>query len=305
MANQRLKCAATVLVTAALGLCASYAADETASTRAVPDQPVRVVPWLELGPDRRLIDQAVEGLLAWQKITDTAIVSVDPAGVRLYRQLRERVPGMRIIPGLKTSPVLVPAGFDSPEGWRRIATAAAEARKLTGSKVLLLENESAIQKYIDGKQPLDLKRLRTALNELPSDGTILWYPSAAMNGEILNRYLRMCRVAAELPNLIFVDHAMLYGPRAAKAPGTRRVVQALRELARKEKPPVPLIYCCGGDTWPKERVLEAIRMSESDWMIIYPGQNRWVETARYLAEQLPPFEPPTKASGADPAGGKP
>ena len=160
----------------------------------------------------------------------------------------------------------------------------------------MFEHESAIKAYIDGQYAVDLDRLRAGLRLLPRSCRIWWYPSAAGDGEVLARYVRLCEaVVAELPEVRFIDHASLHAPRFTGQPGTINAVRRLEAAARS--PPIRLIYCCGPEYWPFERVPEALRHVSETEAIIYPGATRWIEAAQALARLLPA----RAASGTQPA----
>ena len=140
---------------------------ERARPEAGPSDDVLVIPWVEVNTlNPTAIDRVVEGLLEWQAVTDTAIVSTMPGQESVFRTLRRRVPGMHIIPGIKTYPSL--PRFDSVEGWRQIADHATAVLAAADTNELLLENETAIRQYRRGEEPVDLSRLRQGLETLPS-----------------------------------------------------------------------------------------------------------------------------------------
>lgn len=245
----------------------------------------KIVPWLELGLDQEAIDNAVAGLELWRRVCDRVCISVDPGSIDSLRIIWERVPDLHYIPGLKTSPILKSAGFDSPDGWRKVSQCVSDLCSLTGSKTLLFEHESAIKSYIvDGIYPMDFAKLLDGLAQLPSDITYLWFPSAAMSGETLTRYLRLARVVDATIDAVFIDHASFFAPRFRNTPGTLRCTSALRSIA--SKPPVPQVLCSGDAYWPLNMVRDAAELADADFILAYPGVARWVEAAKMLNEEM-------------------
>lgn len=275
-----------ILTSASLGQAPAGGARAADGGTTQPIVPRKIVPWLELAPNREAYDQAIEGLRLWHLTTDTAVISVGPGKAQWLRRLREQVPEVVIIPSLKTSPILTPPGFDSVQGWREVAREVRELCQATGQTMLVFEHETAIQSYMEGKTTLDWDRLRMGLRQLPEGITFWWYPSANGEGEILDRYIKLCEVADEVLELRFIDHATTYAAMTMAQPGTINAVRRLEHVA--QQPPVQLIYCCGPGYWPYDRVPEALGKMRKDVVILYPGATRWVEAARAMSRLLPP-----------------
>jgi|GEM_PF-2651684 len=249
-------------------------------------QPARrtLLAWVETFNEPRRLNDVVDGAAAWRGVADGVIVSVGPDEVGLFRGLQDRMPGVRLIPGIKTSPILRRTGLDNPAGWARLADAMRAACAITGSRVILLENESAIKDYIDGRETVDFERLRAGLRQLPTDVELIWYPSVSGTEGTLERATRLCReVQAVCRNVRFVDHGTLFSERSRFDGGVPRLQAALKSAATA--PPIQLIYC-GERYWRLERVPEAIRLATSDTVILYPGADRWKEASRILAATL-------------------
>lgn len=254
---------------------AEIAAGATPRTR-------QIVPWVECNrwPD---VDNVVEGLNIWASITDTAIVSTGLGMQSLYHELDERVPGMKIVAGLKTSyPLYVGGGFDSARGWEMVADFIDTC---PASDMFLFEHESAIAKYIDGSQGIDLDLLRGGLKLLPA-AKYLWYPSAGGSGDVLRRYLDLAAVVDEMLDVQLVDHASLFGPSFVSQPGTIACADALRATVKRT---VPMAYTIGREPhWTYSQVPYALRYADSrwgadGWTILYPGGKSWVEAAALVS----------------------
>lgn len=244
-----------------------------------------LLPWVEASDDPRRLDDLVDGLAAWRGVADAAIVSVDPGQLALLRRIQDRSAGVRIIPGLKTSPILRRSGLDNPNGWARLAEAIRAACAATGSRAILLEHESSIEDYLEGRASVDFERLRTGLRQLPADVELIWYPSVSGTEGRLERATRLCReVQAVCRNVRFVDHATLGAETARLQSGLPRLQAALKSAATA--PPIEMVYCMNERYWRDERVPEAIRIATSDTVIIYPGAQRWKEASRNIAAAI-------------------
>ena len=240
--------------------------------------------WVETTADPRRLDDVVDGVAAWRGVADGVIVSVDPGQIAVLRHVRDRVPGIRLIPGLKTSPILRRTGLDNPNGWARLAAEMRAACAAAGSRAILLEHESAIVDYLEGRVTLDFERLRAGLRQLPTDVELIWYPSVSGTEGRLERATRLCReVQAVCRNVRFVDHGTLFSEKSRYDTGLPRLQAALKSAATA--PPIQLIYC-GERYWRLERVPEAIRLATSYTVIIYPGADRWKESSRIIAAAI-------------------
>lgn len=276
---------------------ASQARSDAAPGKPIPR--VKIIPWVE-DNYAQYDDRVVEGLRIWRKVADTAIVSTMPGRAALYPKLRERVPGMRIIPGLKTMDLL--PRFDSVKGWRRVAEEVSAILAAGGERVVLLENEVAIKAFVDGAQPLNLDRLRQGLALLPGDVAYLWYPSIyGHEQDKRSRCAEVCRVVAEtLLNVRLLDQR--YQGRRAVSDRARIAADAiLKSISRR--PTLPMLYFYGSEHsytfWRDEQVHEALGYVRKDWgdeadVVLYPGLKRWVEAARSLSQRLSAVRPPER-----------
>ncbi len=263
--------------------------------------PLLVVPWIEVNPrDRESVRGALEGLELWSRGTDTAIASVAPviSDGAFFDVVKRRLPGLRIIPGIKTSGLLIPKGLDSVAAWREIGVVARDFCERTGSQSYLLENESAVHAYYSGQYNMNWERFREGLRELPREYTVIWYPTVGGKDEALDRAVKLCQAVQNECTVRFTDHASFFSPGVVGTPGTLNAVRPLEALAKSL--PVPLIYCCGETFWPYDRVPEALGMVRSDTAIIYPGAKRWVQAAREITPLLilgkqPPASQPGQA----------
>jgi len=269
-----------------------------------PEAPPRpkIIPWVECNwPDapankddpasKSTLDHVVDGLLLWQGVTDTAIVSTMPGKTRLYATLRSRVPGMRIIPGLKTMTLL--DRLDSETGWQVIANEVSAIAAATGERVILLENEKAVYPFIRDEQAVDVSRLRKALDRLPKNIEYLWYPSIFGKEAEQQRAAEICRAAEDaLVNVRFLDQRF-QGARAVTDPARIAADRRLRAFARR--PTLRMAYFYGPDHpitwWRDDQIDEAMQVcarapDASTEVVIYPGLKRWAKAAESLSAKL-------------------
>lgn len=268
-----------------------------------------VIPWVECNwPDvpvnkadphsSSTFEHTVKGLEIWKSVTGTAIVTTLPGKEALYPRLRDRVPGMRIIPGLKTKDLLV--RLDSVEGWKAVAREVLAIQDKSGERVVLLENEKAVYPFIRGEQAADMDQLRKALDSLPKDNEYLWYPSIFGKEEEQKRCAEVCGVVQEvLLNVRFLDQRF-QGKRAV-SDRTRKAAD-LRLMKIAKRPTLRMAYFYGPDHphvwWNDDQIFQALSQlrsgrSDSADVVLYPGLKRWVEAARSLSERLtsPPAIP--------------
>lgn len=251
----------------------------------------QIVPWLELNENRAAsAREAVDGLREWSKITNTATITTVPGLALLYDLLREEVPGMRIIPGLKTNDALT--NFDTVAGWERIAAELRDMAERTGSKVVVLENESAVEAYRLGQEDVRSDHFRLGLQQLPANLTIWWYP--AMTGATVGEQERMewiCRLLASVsPNVIFLDHQSCGGPRGLtyswSIKGREKLDDIVRAVPGTSIIPMLYFYGPGSRYWQDDQVEEALVAAASDRVIIYPGAVRFKKVAEEFVKAL-------------------
>ncbi len=245
----------------------------------------KIIPWIEVNAGTtRAIDSAAAGLRRWMDVTDTAIVSTVRGGARIYPMLRDRVPGMRIIPGLKTNDLL--KRFDSKKGWTAVVREIQAIRAAGGEDTVLLENESAIRAYLDGAYEIDAGLLKESLELIPKDLRIIWYPGVVGESEATqDRAELLCRAAQATLDVRFTDLSFS-SPAAVRYRWSRLGRQRLERLAKAPLIPLLYFYGPGSKWWQDEQFHEALDHCGDNWVIIYPGAKRWRQAARILSKEL-------------------
>jgi hypothetical protein len=247
----------------------------------------KAIPWVECNTEQKsVVDRIVAGLLIWQEVADTAIVSTSPGHAALYATLRQRVPGMRIIPGLKTRKHLE-SQFDSASGWKLVLKEVRQIMDISGDTSMVLENETAMKAYINGKQTVDLTALRKCLKFLPRDLEYLWYPSIFGNPDQQIKNKVVCQVVEwALSDVRFLDQRY-QSEQAVKS--ASRIAADKQLQAIVSKPTLLMAYFYGPAhhrRWWDDEQLPAVLELAGRELVVYPGQKRWPEASRILVDIL-------------------
>ncbi len=256
----------------------------------------KVLPWIEVNkPHRQRYMNALGGILRWGSVTDTVIVSTAPGVLEqldMYDELRVDAPNMHVIPGVKTDPVLE-NGFDDPVGWAAIGNEVADMIERTGCNRVLLENESASQAYIEGREGIEWHKLAHGLRLLPRECTILWYPS--VGGENTTKQGRMAglcdSVAVNCPKVVFVDLSR-GSPTAVDHGWSKLARERLDEICANRDGasvmPMQYFYPNNERSWAYDQIRDALVAADSRDVIIYPGEVAWEEAAEKITALLRP-----------------
>ncbi len=247
-----------------------------------------IIPWLEVNSASAAeINVAVAGLQQWQNITDTALISTNPDRAWLYTTLRQRVPGMQIIPGLKTDYFLDPGRFTDLLGWQRMAVAVADVVATSGQSRVLLENESTLYGYWSGQWTINFTELRSRLALLPPNVEIIWYPAyTGRTAQERTRSAALCNAVEAALNARFVDSSRGH-PLFVNDPDwiyNRGQLDAI-----SVEPLLPIFYFGtfgGWMYWPYDRVLEIRGLAPEDQALFYPGYARWFESGQIISSIL-------------------
>ena len=241
----------------------------------------RLIPWIEVNQPEA-VDDAVAGLREWSKLTDTAIVTTVPGMPEIYDRIR--VPGVQIIPGVKTNDAL--DGFDDVVGWKLVSEDLSDMAQRCGSKRVVLECESAVGAYGLGKEALDWHKFRTGIRLLPKELEIIWYPGITGNNpDKQTRMMNLCKaVVEEHANTILVDRT--YGrPAAVKWHWSK---EARKWLVVIGAPTIPMQYVQGSDDyWRYDQIREALgHVINAPEVIIYPGAKDFEPAAIGIGKAL-------------------
>ncbi len=247
----------------------------------------KIIPWIE-STGVADADHVIEGLRLWQRVTDTAIVSVYPdcpaTCSDLYGILNDRIPEVQIIPGLKTSIILGQDNLDWIEGWQQIGAELTQIAATTGSNIVLLENEEAVRDHGDGLYDINYAQFRQCMTALPDDLTYIWYPAMMYNcvDYKRNRYELLCQVVEEEVDVRFTE--VNFGhPNWVDANCKADARYWLEDLA--ELQPIQVAwFCCieGFCYWPDDQidtVLDHVAGAGYSELIVFPRRERWVEGA--------------------------
>ena len=275
---------ALVCAIAVIGAVTDAPGQDEPLPRSPPGVRARILPWIEVNDAReKSLENAVRGLKIWASVTDTAIVTTAPGHADLYRKLHERIPGLRIIPGLKTHTLL--DRFDSIEGWAEVAREVTRICAASGEKELVLENETAIKSYRRGEYDIDPQRFRKAVEQIPSDIKLIWYPSIhGGKASVRQRFEVVCRIIADTHDVRFTDRSM-HGPKAEKSESLKISQRSLEGISSKAT--IPILYSYGGDRWWRiDDIPRILRSLDAPDVIVYPGAKAWTTAARSITSEL-------------------
>ncbi|MBK9119146.1 MAG: BACON domain-containing protein [Phycisphaerales bacterium] len=248
-----------------------------------------IIPWLEVNvADEAQIEHCVAGLQKWRRVTHTAVVTTNTGREWLYTTLKQRVPDMQIIPGIKTAPRLGTNSFDNLLGWERIATSAALMVANAGVNQLVLENETALMSYWFGGATINFSQLAAGLSTLPPHIEYIWFPSVhSRQAWLQQRSADLCAFVNGVINTRFVDQSICH----PLWPNDQAWIQNRATLeALSSNPILPLIYFgCSGDTcfWTYDGIPRALGLlSQRSDVLFYTGSTLWIEAAEQTDVQL-------------------
>lgn len=316
------------------GACAVLIGFATAhgGDRAANGPKKKLVPWMEVNVaeqrvldaypdlasgsgDQRLVRElAVEVMKAWSPLTDTMIISSKHGELQgVYPYLMNHKPGgMKLIGGLKTY-VLPgtspgdprPYNFSDREGWRQIGEDAKEIARLTGQPICVLENETSLTPYQDGKTRIDYPWLIEALLPLRETGVQFWWnlPQILPDGpEFPKRQEETTKlvkaIATALPDSIFLTEYTGWIGWRQHPPGEAARRQAMIDavgLARMSE----RLFVTNDGYWhyslreksprrnytAEEAVVELSRLP-GPVIIIYPDPYSWISVAKEMSQRL-------------------
>jgi hypothetical protein len=293
----------------------------------------RLIPWMEANsphslasnlyteeegarPGMTVLEYCMEGLNYWARVTDTIVITTTIGQVnRLYPVLMARKPPhVTIIGGLKTYTLpgayegdLRPYDYADSAEWEVITHALERIHEITGSGIVVLENETALKPYFRGQAGIDFDRLADAWIPLAETGltTWSWLPWIESNTtafpdreEQSTEFVGM--MANALPNNVFMtDYASWPGWETSGTERARR--DAMRFLVSPSRVQDGLFVTMTGRLvlasnpakecfTPSSALAQLPRLAEKR-VRIYPGAANWVLVGRAFATELPPLAP--------------
>jgi hypothetical protein len=295
---------ALVVSSNGLAVCAPTPAQSASATQPATQptpsatQPAgatpKLIPWLEVNKDDpRYVVPALEALRYWQRITDTAVIGIVPGSEALLARFAQAAPDMRIIPALKTHPLLR-TEFSDPDRWQQVSREVTRLVELTGTRIILFEHESAVGDTLAGKTPLDLAGLQAGLRRLPPDVEYWWYPSLVYDGdENRRRSLEIVNaVRASLKSVRFTTLGFSDPKWRRYDPWWWRTLDE-----QGPPPPIPMLYfgCWRNCYWEPDQTPDALRaVAGRDIALVFVESSRWVECARIITRLAPPQSQPAR-----------
>ncbi|MCH8853183.1 MAG: hypothetical protein IID41_11100 [Planctomycetes bacterium] len=288
----------------------------------------KIVPWLEVNapgasmlklvpgtiealPGQTAFEFMITGLEHWAKVTDTVIVTTRvPSIESFYGRLMKRIPaGLTIIGGFKTSilPGCVgadkgPYGIADPAGWRRIARAVEDVARLTGTNIVVLENEGAMWRFHTGDAPIDFPKLAASLVPLRETQVKLWIYGVQIlidSRRFPDREVQTTRLvklfADALPGSIFFAGLTGWPQWEKKAGATRRLNALWGLVGRQSMYDIfyvthdSLMHFSAGRTRPclgPADVFAEAAKRPAEVVIVYPGVKNWLVVGRAVAEHV-------------------
>ena len=242
-----------------------------------------LISWIEVNqPDA--VDDAVAGLLEWSHIADRAIVTTVPGEWKICDRIRKAVPHLQIIPGLKTNDPL--DRFDDVDGWKDIGAELSDMAKRCGSNTVVLENETAVGKYGLGEEVLDWGKFREAMEYLPKNLRIIWYPGITGNNyEKQDRMEKLCRIVAKVHGNVTIVDLGYSRPAAVNWHWSK---EARKRLDSIGAPTIPMLYVQGSKKyWQYHEIHKALgHVANAPSVIIFPGAHDFRDAAIEIRKAL-------------------
>lgn len=229
----------------------------------------KILPWIEVNiPDMRLKvaypslevdekkyplvrDYAVAAMKAWRPVADTFAVTsrIECVDGTYNHIMRNKPAGMRIIGGLKTYNLPChadgdkrPYDFANAEGWKAIADASLKLVQITGVPIVILENETTLMPFHDGRATIDLVKLKQSLKVLNETDIEYWWNLPIILDdvpELPNREAKtteLVRAIAEaMPKAVFLTQFVCWKDWETNPPGEPRRRKQMLELVGQER----------------------------------------------------------------------
>lgn len=269
-----------------------------------------------IAPGMTLMQLTLAGIEHWAKVSDSVIVSCISSTVQpVFSTLMSNKPaGLRIIGGLK--PVHMPgcaaydpATYDFADGpsWQIVAQDVQRIVALTGTPIVVLENEPQLLAFHFQNQSIDFNKLRTSLIPLQQTGIETWwwlpqiYQSRPDNPDLHEETIAFVSAVAEtLPNAKFITSYNAWQEGKLNHYGEMTSRNEMIQLVGINRM-IELSYVTKTGTWsypdPEnggtyekpcfsvEQALQSAEIEPSQPMMIYPGGKDWLSVAQEFSQR--------------------
>jgi hypothetical protein len=238
---------------------------------------------LNAAPEPVYLD-VVAGCRTFGTVTSTICVSVGPYQVERLKRVRADLPGLTLIPGLVTNPVL-DGRIDRRDGWQKAGVAVRRMVQICEPNVpVVIEMELAWTDYLTGKYVPDWTLVEKGLAELPAGITYWWYPGVFSADPTIQarevEFLR--RVVAALPHVVLVAPGW-WGPEYPTDPSA----QARQRVNEGLAPCIDLVDCDPAWPWRWEfNALPSVARECPLPILLYPGQAAFRSAAEKVGRAL-------------------
>ncbi len=235
------------------------------------------------------------GLCRWVGVVERAAVIVKPTNFTFLDDLAEAVPGIEIVPGIKTHHVF-PGSFFDVDAWRQLRDCVEIIFKASKSRQIVFDNEEALRAYVDGDDvptTRDWLRLGGELYRLAMvlDGRdLIWYPADWPNKNPAARSRLQALVAFVNAHLKvrFIYH-QYQGPMFVDNPVYRESGYWMYKHTTKPMP-IAHFYPDNQNSWGASRINEVREIVERErpgsTVVVYTGHKAWPTASKELAEQV-------------------
>lgn len=291
----------------------------------------KILPWIEVNiPDMRLKvaypkldvdeqkyplvrDYAVAAMKAWRPVTDMFAVSsrIDCVDATYNHIMRNKPAGMRIIGGLKTYNLPChadgdkrPYDFANAEGWKAIADASVKLVQITGVPIVILENETSLMPFHEGRATIDLAKLKQSLKVLNDTDIEYWWNLPIILDdvpELPNREAKtteLVRAISEaMPKAVFLTQFVMWKDWERVPPGEPRRRNQMLELVGAARFKERFLVSTDGywtspnwDTYHPRKVytpqdaLAGMGSLNGNPVCLYPDPKSWITAGEMLSK---------------------
>lgn len=247
-------------------------------------------PEVEIEPGKTYLQACVAGLQAWYGVVDKCLVVTMPSrAYDLYESLAERTDIPDIVPGLKGWERLGEGFFDLT-GWQKLVADIINLRNQTNRDTIYIGLEKACKAYVAGEEAPAWRVIEWAMDALPDDLTIMWYPGNHWPGKTEQQHQRLYRLVNGL-NRGKRSRFATQRFESSTSWGNPVFIEHWNWLNEHTDNPYAIAYWHTPGYWGDDQLIEVLetvaREAGSDTeVMIYPGVARWEELSPVLAGQL-------------------